>query len=113
MKHKRTRAAIIAILTCSFCMGSLPASVAAWQVSRAIERAQMGYGNPFVTYENESTGSEGTETAGGLKTAGMTVDDAVGVAEENDSAPSKVKDIVQLQDEEIVQREQGAGGVFQ
>ncbi len=54
MKHKCTRALIVAILTCSFSLGSVPASVGAWQLSRAIERAQMGYSGNSVSYASGS-----------------------------------------------------------
>lgn len=58
MKHKCTRALIVAILTCSFSLGSVPASVGAWQLSRAIERAQMGYSGNSVSYATDNSNGE-------------------------------------------------------
>ena len=54
MKHKYSRALIVAVLTCSFSLGSVPASVGAWQLSRAIERIQMGYSGNSVSYASEN-----------------------------------------------------------
>lgn len=63
MKHKCTRALIVAILTCSFSLGSFPASVGAWQLSRAIERAQMGYNGNSVSYASDNGNGEDDDVA--------------------------------------------------
>ena len=71
MKHKCTRALIVAILTCSFSLGSVPASVGAWQLSRAIERAQMGYSGNFVSYADEKSDARAEEKAGNADSAAV------------------------------------------
>lgn len=59
MKYKCTRALIVAILTCSFSLGSLPASVGAWELYRALERIEMGYNGNSVSYASGVTEDDG------------------------------------------------------
>lgn len=104
MKHKCTRALIVAILTCSFSLGSVPASVGAWQLSRAIERAQMGYSGNSVSY------ASGSEDKGERKSD----DYAVTAADKEAVADATVAhEEVSCGNDEGLQSDLRAGGVFQ
>lgn len=91
MKHKCTRALIVAILTCSFGLGSFPASVGAWQLSRAIERAQMGYGGNSVSYVDEEPDASDEEKSSDVDGAAASGAEASPVSAHVDGAFTREK----------------------
>lgn len=100
MKHKCTRALIVAILTCSFSLGSLPASVGAWELYRALERIEMGYNGNSVSYASGATEDDG---------AGAVEDSASGSDKESDlHAPSTHDGVSRSGDVVVESAEEGA-----
>lgn len=91
MKHKCTRALIVAILTCSFGLGSFPASVGAWQLSRAIERAQMGYSGNSVSYVDEEPDASDEEKSSDVDGAAASGAEASPVSAHVDGAFTREK----------------------
>lgn len=101
MKHKYSRTLIVAVLTCSFSLGSVPASVGAWQLSRAIERMQMGYSGNSVSYASENEDVNVSD----LDTDSAAVDD-----NDNDAASTVAYDQISNKEDESLQHDLRAGG---
>lgn len=105
MKHKYSRALIVAVLTCSFSLGSVPASVGAWQLSRTIERMQMGYSGNSVSYASEND----DVYVSGFDTDTAAVDNSrIGMA-----STVAYDQIDSKEDESLQQDMRAGGGVFQ
>lgn len=101
MKHKYSRALIVAVLTCSFSLGSVPASVGAWQLSRAIERIQMGYSGNSVSYASEND----DVNVSVFDTDAAAVDD-----NDSDAASTVAYDQIGSKEDESLQHDLRAGG---
>ena len=101
MKYKYSRALIVAVLTCSFSLGSVPASVGAWQLSRAIERMQMGYSGNSVSYASENDD---------VYVSGFDTDTAAVDNSDSGMASTVAYDQIDSKEDESLQQDIHAGG---